>query len=401
MGPPDTPPKPPGGPPKPGTPPAPGPARPVPVITAAPLAPAAPGAPRAPASGPSGVRPVGPPASSGSGLRPAPVTTPSGVRAAVPGRPSAGTTGQRAAVPGQPLRPPAAGVTVPVGVAPGIAPVTPGAPSPGSGARPAVAPPVVAPPTPMLRPAAAPPAMPASPEHLLPFASMPSAIAAVPVSGAAPRAAAAPAMAGAGGEGSALPATGAIEVITPEQAAELERHASALDGMDYFQVLQVPQTARQADIKRAFYRESRIYHPDRLFHLDDGGPKAHVNDIYKRITEAYYVLRDEAKRQKYLGDITGPDRARKLRFSEASEAEQKAEAKKAVEEEVGLNPKARGFYKTALKDLDAGNLAAAERNLKTALTFEPGNAKYREKIAEVQKAIDKERQARGDAFKIK
>ena len=51
--------------------------------------------------------------------------------------------------------------------------------------------------------------------------------------------------------------------------------------------------------------------------------------------------------------------------------------------------------------MESGNLAAAERNLRTALTFEPGNAKYKEKAEEVRRALDKVRQSRGDAFKIK
>lgn len=177
--------------------------------------------------------------------------------------------------------------------------------------------------------------------------------------------------------------------------------AFALEFEDYFQMLQLGQGATSADIKRAFYRESRIYHPDRFYHLPAGGAKEHINTIYKRITEAYYVLRDDAKRKKYLADITGPERASKLRYSDASEAEQKAEAKKAVEEEFGANPKSRQFFKSALTDLAAENWSSAERNLKMGLTYDPANQKFKDRLVEVQKKLDDQRRVSGDSFKIK
>jgi curved DNA-binding protein CbpA len=198
-----------------------------------------------------------------------------------------------------------------------------------------------------------------------------------------------------------LPETGGIEALTPPQAHDINRLASALDSQSYFEILQVSRSASAADIKRAFYRESRIYHPDRFFHLPDALAKTDINTIYKRITEAYYVLRDDGKRKKYLADLLGPDGASKLRFTEASEAEHKAEAKKAVADELGTNPKARQFFKTALADIDRQDWSAAERNLKTGLTYEPGNQKFREKLAEVQKKADEHRRVSGDAFKIR
>ena len=200
---------------------------------------------------------------------------------------------------------------------------------------------------------------------------------------------------------SPIPETGAVQQITVQQAAELQRLFEALDSADYFQTLQVPQTAGTSEIKRAFYRESRIYHPDRIFHLTDAAPKQQLGDLYKRITEAYYVLRDDAKRKKYLADINGPERASKLRFTEASETEQKAEVVKSREEEFGTNPKARQFYKTALADIEKQNWSAAERNLKMALTFEPANAKFKEKMAEVQIKTEEMRKATHTGFTIK
>lgn len=250
----------------------------------------------------------------------------------------------------------------------------------------------IAPPFPGAAQPAAPsvPAAPVSSPSAVRPVIAPPAPAAVPV--AAPVAIAARA--------SPLPATGAVDTISPQQAQQLAFIADALDTQDYFQLLQLPQTASAAEIKRSFYRDSRIYHPDRIFHLEDAEPKANIGAIYRRITEAYYVLRDDAKRKKYLVDINGPERASKLRYTEASEAELKAEAKKVVEEEFGTTPKGRQLFKTALQEIERQQWSNAERNLKSALMYESSNAKFKEKLALVQGKLDEQRRS-GDSFKIK
>ena len=174
-------------------------------------------------------------------------------------------------------------------------------------------------------------------------------------------------------------------------AFELETEAlvQVLDGLDYFQLLKVTQEASPAQIKEAFYRESRAYHPDRYHALPSSPFKDHAFRIYKRITEAYVTLRDDRKRQRYLADINGPERDRKLRFDEESEQEAKAAQRRQLEEQFGQTPKGRQLFQQALKDLEAGRADAAVRNLKMALTFEPQNAKFKEALATAEKSVVK------------
>ena len=189
--------------------------------------------------------------------------------------------------------------------------------------------------------------------------------------------------------------------LDPAQMASLTERCARLDQMDYFEILLVDRTVAPGDIKKAFYRESRAYHPDRFFHLSDKELKERVNELYKRVTEAYYVLRDDAKRRQYTADISGPERAQKLRFTESSEAETRAASKRQVEEQIGVHPKGRQFYQTGAADADAGRWASAERNLKMALTYEPANSRYKDKLAEVQKVLLEESRKQGDSFKIR
>jgi curved DNA-binding protein CbpA len=189
--------------------------------------------------------------------------------------------------------------------------------------------------------------------------------------------------------------------LTPEQLVELERVTTTMNALDYFELLRLEKSADPGAIKRAFYAQSRTWHPDRFFHLPNPMLKERVHELYKRLTEAYAVLRDDGKRLKYLADVTGPERAQKLRFTESSEVEARAQKKKEQEEQIGTTPKGRQFFQTGAADLDAGRLAAAERNLKMALTFEPSNALFKAKLKEAQDKLLEEARKSGSQFKIK
>jgi len=98
---------------------------------------------------------------------------------------------------------------------------------------------------------------------------------------------------------------------------EAEALAQVLDELDYFQVLKIGQSASPGEIKAAYYRESRAYHPDRFSTLPAGELKDNIGRIYKRINEAYVCLRDDVKRAKYLADVNGPPFAVTAAFSTA------------------------------------------------------------------------------------
>ena len=188
--------------------------------------------------------------------------------------------------------------------------------------------------------------------------------------------------------------------MDPSFLIEVETLAAALDQLDYFGILKIPQGAGPGDIKAAYYRESRVYHPDRFAALPDEAFREMVGRIYRRVNEAYTVLRDDKKRAKYVQDIAGPERAKKLRFTEADEAQVKEEQKKKIEEQLGQTPNGRKFYAAALVEIEAQRWETAQRALKSALMYEPANAKFKEQLAAVEKELEKGR-ARGDPFRIK
>src|SRR5436190_8561113 len=61
---------------------------------------------------------------------------------------------------------------------------------------------------------------------------------------------------------------------------------------DYYEALGVPRDASNEDIRSAYRRQARQYHPD--VNKEPG-----AEDRFKEISEAYEVLRDPEKRERY------------------------------------------------------------------------------------------------------
>jgi curved DNA-binding protein len=67
----------------------------------------------------------------------------------------------------------------------------------------------------------------------------------------------------------------------------------AVKFQDYYEVLEVPRTATADDIKKAYRKLARKYHPD----VNPGDKSA--EEKFKKVGEAYAVLSDPEKRQRY------------------------------------------------------------------------------------------------------
>jgi DnaJ-class molecular chaperone len=162
---------------------------------------------------------------------------------------------------------------------------------------------------------------------------------------------------------------------------EIKALAKILDELDYYQLIHVGPGATPTQLKQAYYATSRAFHPDANRHLADD-LQTSVTKIAKRVTEAYSVLRDPRRRQAYDRRL-GSGEGVRMQLAEAQ-----AEAgRRATEERQGRTREGRQYFNLALADLKRKDYLAAERHLRTALTFEPDNEGFKERLAAIRKLV--------------
>lgn len=96
---------------------------------------------------------------------------------------------------------------------------------------------------------------------------------------------------------------------------------------DYYELLEVPATATPAELKQAYYRQAKKYHPD----LNAGNSSA--EERFKLVAEAYRILGDDRERRLY-----DEARERNLRYADAPEL---AEMQRTVRFSVRASARAR------------------------------------------------------------
>lgn len=72
----------------------------------------------------------------------------------------------------------------------------------------------------------------------------------------------------------------------------------AIEFKDYYEILEVPRHAGEEEIRAAYRRLARVYHPDKT------GNDGQAEDRFKEINEAYEVLGDAERRNRY-DEFTG------------------------------------------------------------------------------------------------
>jgi len=162
-----------------------------------------------------------------------------------------------------------------------------------------------------------------------------------------------------------------MDYTHPQYWPQLMQLSQTIDGLDYYQILNITQMATPGEVQKAYYGLARALHPDKFYGIGDDALRGAVHKIYKRVTESYSILRDDQKRKRYTQDINGEQRNEKLRYNEASEQQQKQEEREA--KEVAKTPQGKKLYAQAQLDMQKQNWASAYRNVQSAMMFEPGN----------------------------
>ena len=157
--------------------------------------------------------------------------------------------------------------------------------------------------------------------------------------------------------------------------------AKVMDELDYYQILKLDRMAFDDDIKRAYFEESRLYHPDKYFN-EPPEFQATVTQVFKRVCEAYKVLADKERRSVYTKQVSGPDRAKFLRFDLRV-----LEQEKARKEDEGQTPMGKKYYQLAKAAIQNKDFKGAKINLQLAVKMEPRNQTFKERLKEVEDTL--------------
>jgi tetratricopeptide (TPR) repeat protein len=95
--------------------------------------------------------------------------------------------------------------------------------------------------------------------------------------------------------------------ITPEQQARIDRLVEVLEEATHYELLEVGHESPARSVKRAYYRLSREFHPDRFYRKNLGPYKLKLEQVFARINLAYRVLSDDALRADYDAELAGVD----------------------------------------------------------------------------------------------
>src|SRR5262249_22088307 len=88
--------------------------------------------------------------------------------------------------------------------------------------------------------------------------------------------------------------------LTAEQARRIDELFATIDMRDAFELLEVAHGADKKEVKRAYFKLSKEFHPDRFFGKNLGPYRERVSRIFQAIKAAFELLSDDARRTAYL-----------------------------------------------------------------------------------------------------
>ncbi len=86
---------------------------------------------------------------------------------------------------------------------------------------------------------------------------------------------------------------------------EIEKLRSSLGEVDHYQILGIEKAANPANIKKAYFKAAKQYHPDTLARLGLEALRKDASEVFARIAEAFEVLSDPEQRKEYDARLRG------------------------------------------------------------------------------------------------
>ncbi len=157
----------------------------------------------------------------------------------------------------------------------------------------------------------------------------------------------------------------------PLSKEQIEQAYQALRHQDNYQVLGIADKATTSEIKKAYFKLAKAYHPDRHLAPEMANLKSKFESLFTAIHNAYQTLSDPAKRQEYDKLRTG----RKAEAPSGAQFEEK-HAEEYVENYAEKTGQAAAFYQAGMKDFKIGNFWGAAEAFTSAARLDPVKADY-------------------------
>jgi tetratricopeptide (TPR) repeat protein len=93
--------------------------------------------------------------------------------------------------------------------------------------------------------------------------------------------------------------TAATRTDVPQAIAEVLALRETLPAMTLYQILDIPKTATEEEVKKAYFQMARRFHPDRFDRKIAAEFKTQIDSVFDGITNAYRVLSNKDSRRIY------------------------------------------------------------------------------------------------------
>lgn len=87
--------------------------------------------------------------------------------------------------------------------------------------------------------------------------------------------------------------------LSLEQAQHIDRVFAQLASLNAFQILGIERGCDKKDIKRAYFKLSKEFHPDRFYGKKLGGYADRLSQIFQAVKSAFDLLSDDNRRAAY------------------------------------------------------------------------------------------------------
>jgi curved DNA-binding protein CbpA len=159
------------------------------------------------------------------------------------------------------------------------------------------------------------------------------------------------------------------ETVAPVLTRQMIQEALvAMKNQDHYQMLGVARSATPQELKKAYFRLAKVYHPDRHFEADMGDMKETLESLFTGIHNAYQTLNDLEQQRNYDG-ASAEKRAPTAHSEEKSPEEY-------VENHAEKAGRAAAYFEAGIKDFSVGNYWGAAESFAWAARLDPVKADY-------------------------